>query len=325
MPDNSAALTDDGWSGLYADRASMLSAFAAVVAAALLRRDTEHRAFHGCIDWHSAVHGTYALFAVSRLTGDATHRDHALHATGGERAVDAETAVLRAGHLAHEVPYGAAWALHLDLEARRAGIPAFNELADVAATLVAGHLLAVALDAPALRSPAYRSTIWAASALLAWASRCERGPRLATAQESARRILTARPRGDERAPGFFSPAHLTAMLALQCGLRGADAEPYARPVERTSPLPRARIRTPHEGGLNFSRAWGCYAAWLMTGRPAHRAGYVRLLTTHFAQPALWRDDYDAFGHWVPQFGIFALAMTDPIWFTPPDGTRTHDQ
>ncbi|WP_210571697.1 hypothetical protein [Streptomyces sp. GESEQ-4] len=115
------------------------------------------------------------------------------------------------------------------------------------------------------------------------------------------------------------------MLALQCGLHGTDAEPYARPVERTLPLPRARIRTPHEGGLNFSRSWGCYAAWLMTGRSTHRATYVRLLTTHFAQPALWRDNYDAFAHWVPQFGTFALAMTDPIWFTPPDGTRAQVQ
>ncbi|WP_210571698.1 DUF2891 family protein [Streptomyces sp. GESEQ-4] len=197
MPDNSAAVTDDGWSSLCADRASMLSAFATVVAAALLRKDTEHRAFHGCIDWHSAVHGTYALFAVSRLTGDATHQDHALHATGGLRDIDADTAVLRAGDLAHEVPYGAAWALHLDLEARRAGISVFNELADVAAALVADHLRGIAPGAPALRSPAYSSAVWATSALLAWASRCERGPRLATAQESARRVLAARPRATD--------------------------------------------------------------------------------------------------------------------------------
>ncbi|MEY9995368.1 hypothetical protein ABIE67_007400 [Streptomyces sp. V4I8] len=322
MSDDSPGLTGDGdgWSRLCAGRASMLSAFAAVVGTALQRRDTEHRGFHGCLDWHSAVHGTYALFAIARLTGDATHRDLALHATGGARDIDAETAVLRAGHLAHEVPYGAAWVLHLDLEARRAGIPAFNELADVAALLVADHLRDSAPDASAARSPAYRSAIWATSALLAWASRCGQGPRLATAEESARRILAARPRGDRRAPGFFSPEHLTAVLALQCGLRGAAAEPYARPVERTAPLTRARIRTAHEGGLNFSRSWGCYAAWLMTGRPHHRADYVRLLTTHFALPALWRDDYDAFAHWVPQFGTFALAMTDPIWFTSADGT-----
>jgi hypothetical protein len=26
------------------------------------------------------------------------------------------------------------------------------------------------------------------------------------------------------------------------------------------------------------------------------------------QPGFWRDDYDSHGHWVPQFGVFALAL-----------------
>ena len=30
------------------------------------RKDTGHAAFHGCMDWHSAVHGVWALTAYAR-------------------------------------------------------------------------------------------------------------------------------------------------------------------------------------------------------------------------------------------------------------------
>src|SRR5215470_13317844 len=34
------------------------------------RKDTDHPAFRGCIDWHSSVHGVWALVAYQRATGD---------------------------------------------------------------------------------------------------------------------------------------------------------------------------------------------------------------------------------------------------------------
>ena len=46
---------------------------AEVVAACVPRADTPHPVFHGCIDWHSAVHGNYALRAAARLTGDDSY------------------------------------------------------------------------------------------------------------------------------------------------------------------------------------------------------------------------------------------------------------
>src|ERR1700761_5938585 len=41
----------------------------------VVRRDTTHPVFHGCIDWHSAVHGNYALRVISRVTGDTKYLD----------------------------------------------------------------------------------------------------------------------------------------------------------------------------------------------------------------------------------------------------------
>src|SRR5262245_13563523 len=52
---------------------------AATVRQSVVRKDTGHAAFHGCIDWHSAVHGAWALTAYARMTGD--RQDEALIAT----------------------------------------------------------------------------------------------------------------------------------------------------------------------------------------------------------------------------------------------------
>ena len=43
---------------------------AITVAQGVQRQDTAHPAFCGCIDWHSCVHGVYALLTTSRLTDD---------------------------------------------------------------------------------------------------------------------------------------------------------------------------------------------------------------------------------------------------------------
>ena len=80
------------------------------------RHDTAHPAFHGCIDWHSACHATWALLAHRALTGGARY----------ERLVDSilmpSKLALEAADLAarpqFEMPYGRAWLLRLALEDR---------------------------------------------------------------------------------------------------------------------------------------------------------------------------------------------------------------
>jgi hypothetical protein len=250
---------------------------------------------------------------ISRLTGDPMHREAALAAVGGPAGIAAEVDDLRSGRLAHEVPYGAAWALHLDVEARQAGIALFADLGSVAAERLVAHLRR---DAGRSTDAAdYSSPIWAVSALLAWAARAGANSTRRAAADRAESILAAPPRAPNTVPdGFFSPPHLAALLAMQRGLRGSDAAPFANAVAGTAPLGARDIRTAHQAGLNFSRAWGCHAAWQMTGEEAHRDDYVGLVMSHAAMPNFWRDDYDRHAHWVAQFGTFAVAMTEPVWF-----------
>ena len=65
----------------------------------------------------------------------------------------------------------------------------------------------------------------------------------------------------------------------------------------------------HAAGLNFSRARGVYAAWRTTRQPRLLDTWTQLVTAHLAMEDRWRTDYERYGHWVAQFGIFALAAT----------------
>src|SRR5690606_8919705 len=81
-------------------------------------------------------------------------------------------------------------------------------------------------------------------------------------------------------------------------------------------LPDPPVLTPiempaaaHISGLNFSRAWGLYAGYRLTGDPALRDLYLDHLLTHIDHPEYWAEDYYKYSHWVAQFGVYALALT----------------
>ena len=54
-------------------RTRIAAELAAHIALCVARRDSRHAAFRGCLDWHSAVHGVWALVAYARMTGDRRH------------------------------------------------------------------------------------------------------------------------------------------------------------------------------------------------------------------------------------------------------------
>src|SRR5262245_44821499 len=73
------------------------------------RRDTGNAAFHGCLDWHSAVHGVWALTAYARMTGDAQDEPRIAELLNPANvAAEREFLRVRSGF---EMPYGRAWFL----------------------------------------------------------------------------------------------------------------------------------------------------------------------------------------------------------------------
>lgn len=88
---------------------------ARVIETSIKRKDTTHAVFHGCYDWHSAVHGHWALLRLDRVHGKheaaARHVAKQLHGSALER----ERALL-VSKATFEMPYGRAWFLRLALE-----------------------------------------------------------------------------------------------------------------------------------------------------------------------------------------------------------------
>lgn len=294
----------DDWPTFATRRADLLATLVEPVRDGVRRIDTAHPAFHGCVDWHSAVHGTYALLAVARLTGRPALVDEALAATGGPDRVAAEVAAILEDRLPEEIPYGMAWALVLDAEAARAGVDLFAELGRTARDALVTHLPKAA--AAASNDPEYANLLWPLLTLGRWAAARQDAGALAARDAALPDVLAAHT-GDAPTYGFFSPPHLAALLLADLGREPAPE--LLDTIAATTVLESAAMPTVHAAGLNFSRAWGTYAAYRATDDVRFRDLTAALVTGHTAMPGRWRDDYRRHGHWVPQFGIFAIAET----------------
>jgi hypothetical protein len=166
-----------------------------------------------------------------------------------------------------------------------------------------------------VRVRGHANTIWAADALLCWSEAFDdaegQGVALGVADHivRSRQVLDGPRVRADLADGFFSPCHLWLLLALHGRYSPAELTGSIESVRHTTLLRPEQLRTAHSAGLNFSRAWGCHAAWVLTGDIQHRDNFVRLVTGHMNLPGYWRDHYEAYGHWVAQFGAFAIALT----------------
>ena len=65
----------------------------------------------------------------------------------------------------------------------------------------------------------------------------------------------------------------------------------------------------HQAGLNFSRAWGLWHLYKMTGEERFLEAFLRHFKATFDRPDIWRGDYRSHAHWVAQFGMLALAVS----------------
>lgn len=280
------------------------------IRASVVRRDTGHSSFHGCVDWHSAVHGVWALAAYARMTGD-TLCDGVLEEVLRPEKLAAERALLRA-RPDFEMPYGRAWFLRLAREhALHTGSSALQPMAG---EVLASMLACYAARAPDPRRGSYRSDSWALINMLDYAAWL--GDSVA---EAAIRGLVAAHFNDgggspdyaQEAGHFMAVATNWAWLVSKVLPRDDFALWEGRFFGRAG-LPRPVLSPAnwHHHGLNFSRAWGLWALAAACAHDDARDAYLMAYAAHFratyATPALWRGSYLGVGHWVPQFGMLAL-------------------
>jgi hypothetical protein len=288
----------------------MARAFAAQAAYCVQRHDTRNAAFHGCVDWHSATHGVWALTAYQRLSEDNRYADVVDSAlTPG--ALASELATIRADPR-FEMPYGRAWFLRLAVEhARLLGDHRLDALATEIAASLRAHYEHTRAD-PLARD--YASATWALVNLLLYARH--------TKNEALERFVVDKVRTDIVRPGlrcalsdeddgFMSVCVTWAWLAAEALPNVEFKAWYAAwnpGLERLKPL--SRFATDHDHGKNFSRAWGLRQLARATGDERLMGLYTRHIEAGYADWRATRGDYFAVGHWVAQFGMLAIQPLD---------------
>ena len=316
-PDPYQSPPSTAWENFCASRPEYLTALAITVAQGVTRQDTTHPAFCGCIDWHSCVHGLYALLTVSRLTDDPQWAEIAESRLTPDQ-LEQELIAIQREEENQELPYGFAWFLKLAQERERYSgkqdlCPLATELAQRLEDWIFG--LSTEQISHHAQHRAYGNLSWALLNLWEWVRFRQETDRAEKFVKWTRdRFLPLDqivPRSFDDTTDEFFPAALQRTRALLAILPKADGKKWLeaflnegvilQPVEHPS--------SPHSAGLNFSRSWGLWDLYAHTGNITFRNQYMNHIVTHIALPQYWRDDYKKYSHWVAQFGIYAIALS----------------
>ncbi|MBX7212941.1 MAG: DUF2891 domain-containing protein [Thermoflexales bacterium] len=290
---------------------------------------SNHPAFYGCYDWHSAVHSHAQLVRAARWLGEHP-LSVALEAALAEH-LSAETIAGEMDYLARhpgfEVPYGMAWVLRLAEDLRAASLACAPAATAALAPLEAHAAAALRrhfdkLPVP-IRTGLHNQTAFSLGLALDWANRhdAEWAPVL---RGHARRFYV-----DDRdipfdfepsASDFLSPG-LAEADVLRRLLLASDFERWAngfftRNLEGV--LVPARVvsysdrQLAHFCGLNLSRAWMLRdLAHALPEGHALREAFLRGAAAHLT--AGWQDALHSdimVSHWAPTYLVIAIEGWD---------------
>ena len=288
------------------DKQTMAAELAHQIAYCSGRQDTPHPAFKGCIDWHSAVHGVWALLAYQRATG------HAQYASLVASILNKEALAQERAHLQQaplfEMPYGRAWFLRLAIEHHRlTGSEDLLPFADEVAFSLRDFYRRRGIDR---FSGAYQSASWALINLFDYAQHRHLAELEAEVKDLVRKNFVE---VDPKCASFRERGEFMAICSNWAALvsRVLTREDYGPWLDKfiamnSLPAPLTHFDSDHEFGLNFSRAWGLWDMYAASGRADVAAAYAVHLKAGYQPASNWRGSYQAVGHWVAQFGLFAL-------------------
>ncbi|MHC5040458.1 MAG: DUF2891 family protein [Planctomycetota bacterium] len=301
------------------ERDAILEDLGAGILEAIRRRDTEHPVFHGCIDWHSSTHGHWALFRIARTLPAQRDGAEAADASLTPEGMQREARDL-ASAPPFEMPYGRAWFLRLASERERwcaeTGAPDPLKLRPIADALAGSMLDFYAGGAPGPKTPEYANDAWALLQLHHWFRHTSDEGKLGAVMDHVRRgFLGEGPAitfaEDKERPEFFSRFGNWATLIAETQEPGVLADFLkSHPVRDEDLAPvEPKPGAAHHLGMNWSRAWALRA--LGDVLEGERERMVRAYTAHVRTAMKHHEthgqDYRAYGHWVPQFAIYALT------------------
>jgi DUF2891 family protein len=291
---------------LLEQKEDIASKLARQAAFCVQRRDTNHPAFKGCIDWHSAVHGVWALVAYERATGNRQYSS-LVSSILTKDALEGEREHLRRSP-EFEMPYGRAWFLRLAIDHHSlAGSDDLLPIADEVALSMRDYYRRRTIER---LSDSYQSDSWALINLLDYAQHRNLSDLEAEVTSWVEKSFVT---VDQKCPSKRERGEFMAICTNWAALvsRVLGRKEYSEWLDKFIeinglPTPISRPVSDHDFGLNFSRAWGLWDMYDKTARLDVINAYAAHLDHGLIPASNWRGSYGAVGHWVAQFGMFAV-------------------
>lgn len=287
-----------------------------------------HPAFYGCFDWHSAVHGHWALIRLLRLFPDLENAEmirKALRDNLSRENLAGEMAYFqREMEKGYERTYGWGWLLKLAGELRSWDDPFAKELEQNVRPLADLLTQRLIEYLPKLQYPIRVGTHTNTAFALGFAYDYSVAVGNGELQKAIADRATAFFIDDTNCPlawepsgsDFLSPCFEEVDLMR----RVLDKERFLKWMHRFMPalsepdfdMDRGRVGDREDGqlvhldGLNFSRAWVFYG---LAKQYPEKYGHLKALgDAHMAHsfPSLFGDHYEG-GHWLGSFAIYALG------------------
>ncbi|MFN2526856.1 MAG: DUF2891 family protein [Actinomycetota bacterium] len=325
------------WKSFAADRNSLYEELAPAFVSCFQRRDSLvdplSPIFHGCIDWHSAVHAAYSHHVLYRRTGDEDYLDlaEAQIAPNGISLIPAEEIYEQAkapDYPLTENPYGFGWFLILARERELSTEQTdFADMANFAASQMMSWFeerLSSEDASTFILNRAHPNYSWSLINLDVWAKHTQDEAILAAVQEASKPLLD--PDLDAPCPLTLDQATNATGFQPACLMRlAAVAQIWGKKAKQwvTSRIPDDYYVPPitepngcHAGGLNFTRSFALYQLYQLTGDTRYRDNYVELIRYHVSRPDLYmgemylgNPDYLCYSHWVAQVGVRAISQS----------------